>query len=196
MMLSHEAELSCRCSRSRSATCAASSSCNDSSKPRAARAVSESLRPSRSSLATISSCRETCFWLSATCRSTNFRRRCSITARFIDCYSGSRRLQKVYPSTKNLSFRCNVSRAGRSCSELSTSAPTWRSSQALPTSPGYCDLNDSSGQALNPSMHQSAKTGVFREAYRHHRFDHFFSKYCLPQLWDKPYANHFRCNIA
>ena len=149
MMLSHEAELSCRCSRSRSATCAASSSCNDSSKPRAARAVSESLRPSRSSLATISSCRETCFWLSATCRSTNFRR-CSITARFIHCYSGSRRLQKVYPSTKNLSFRCNVSRAGRSCSELSTSAPTWRSSQALPTSPGYCDLNDSSGQALNP----------------------------------------------
>jgi hypothetical protein len=55
-----------------------------------------------------------------------------------------------------------------------------------PDIPRLCDLNDSSGQALNPSMHQSAKTGVFREAYRHHRFDHFFSKYCLPQLWDKP----------
>ncbi len=122
MMSFHEAEFSCWRSRSRSATCAASSSCNDSSIPRAALAVSESLRPSLSSLATIPSCRETCFWLSATCRSANFKR-CSITARFIDCYSGSGRLQKVYPSIENLSFRCNASRAGKGYSELSTSAP-------------------------------------------------------------------------
>jgi hypothetical protein len=76
------------------------------------------------------------------------------------------------------------------------SSGTWRSSQALPDIPQVLRSERQLSQALyhrctNPRKQASSEKRIATIVSTI-----FIRRYCLPQLWDKPWANHFRCNIV